>query len=503
MPPGRFKRLRKTALRLALVLAILLAVLFGRPAFLLVRAWVNDRPAPDPVEPGFADDASRLNRTPVREVWDVPADPAEAERQLAALLRRARRDGLKVSVAGARHSMGGHTIAPDVVVNVLPFDQMQFDPDTRLLRVGAGARWSRVVPYLNERGLSVAVMQSNNDFSVGGSLSVNCHGWQHDSPPIASTVESFRLMNADGEVVRCSRRENAELFSLALGGYGLFGVILEAELRVVPNTRYRAEAEVLPVGRFVPRFREKAAGGAGMAYGRLCVAPGDSFLREAILTVFRDAPCAPGEVPAPEGVGYEALRRAVYRAQIGSAAGKELRWKAERRLAAEVSGRFVSRNQLLNGSAEVYREHNADRTDVLQEYFVPGDRFEEFLERARAIVPRHPRADLLNVTVRNVSEDRDSFLRYADRDVFAFVMLFNQERTADADAAVSELTRELVEAALACGGRYYLPYRLHPTREQFARAYPRAGEFFARKRAYDPSELFWNQFYAKYGRGAD
>ena len=84
-------------------------------------------------------------------------------------------------------------------------------------------------------------MQSNNAFSVGGSLSVNCHGWQFDRPPIASTVESFRLMQADGTIVRCSRKENQELFSLALGGYGLFGIILDAELRVVPNERYRLE----------------------------------------------------------------------------------------------------------------------------------------------------------------------------------------------------------------------------------------------------------------------
>jgi FAD/FMN-containing dehydrogenase len=484
-----------------LALAVLLAVLFGRPVFLLVRAYLNDRPAPDAAEPGFTDDASRLNRTPVREVWDVPVDPAVAERELADLLRRARRDGLKVSVAGARHSMGGHTIAPEgVVVNMLTFDRVEFDDGARLLRVGAGARWSKVVPYLDHRGLSVAVMQSNNDFTVGGSLSVNCHGWQHDSPSIASTVELFRLMMADGRVVRCSRRENAELFSLALGGYGLFGVILDAELRVVPNARYSADAEVLTAGRVAAGFREKAAAGAGMAYGRLCVVPGESFLREAILTTFLSSPCPPGEVPPLEAVGYEGIRRAVFRAQMGSAAGKELRWDAERRLAARVGGRLVSRNQLLNGSAEVYREHNADRTDVLQEYFVPEDRFAEFLDRARIIIPKRPRADLLNVTVRKVLEDRDTVLRYADRSMFALVMLFNQERSADADAEVGELTRELVEAALVCGGRYYLPYRLQPTREQFLRAYPGAGEFFAKKRQYDPDELFSNQFYAKYGR---
>jgi FAD/FMN-containing dehydrogenase len=137
--------------------------------------------------------------------------------------------------------------------------------------------------------------------------------------------------------------------------------------------------------------------------------------------------------------------------------------------------------------------------DILHEYFIPTAQFAAFLERAREIIPRHD-ADLLNVTIRNVREDRDTFLRYADQDMFAFVMLFNQLRTAEGDKRMELLTSELIEAAIGCGGRYYLPYRLHATKDQFARAYPRAKEFFGRKRQVDPTGLFENQFSLKYGR---
>ena len=64
---------------------------------------------------------------------------------------------------------------------------------------------------------------------------------------------------------------------------------------------------------------------------------------------------------------------------------------------------------------------------------------------------------------------------------------------------MAAMTRELIDAALDLGGRYYLPYRLHATREQFQRAYPQADAFFALKRKYDPNEIFQNQFYLKYG----
>ena len=140
-------------------------------------------------------------------------------------------------------------------------------------------------------------MQSNDSFSIGGSLSVNCHGWQLGRPPLVSTVESFRLMTADGSVATCSRTENAELFSLAAGGYGLFGVILDVRLRVVPNERYRIARYGFDADSFENRVRGACVAkpkDAQMAFGRLCVVPGeDSFLKEALLTVFHRDPLEP------------------------------------------------------------------------------------------------------------------------------------------------------------------------------------------------------------------
>lgn len=502
-PAARAKRLRRS-LGLTLAAFVLVAAgVAGFSSFYWTRAWLGDKPVKEVLPAGYVDDASRLNRTHVAETWSIPSDPAAAEAQLRALILRARAQRLSIAIGGARHSMGGHTISPEgIVIDMLPFNHMETDVRRQILHVGAGARWSQVIPYLDARGYSVAVMQSNNDFSVGGSVSVNCHGWQHNLAPIASTVESLRLMKADGSIVRLSRRENPELFSLVLGGYGLFGVILDVDLHVVINERYQAEVETVPSDRYTDRFAEKVNGAAdiGMVYGRLCVVPGEkTFLREALLTVFRRAPCASTEIPALGPPGLRTLRRAVYRAQLGSGVGKRLRWQAEKGFGEQICKTYVSRNQLLDEGAEAYQEKNADRSDILHEYFIPTGQVPAFLERARQIIPRHD-ADLLNVTIRNVREDRDTFLRYADQDMFSFVMLFNQARTANGDKGMEALTGELIEAALACGGRYYLPYRLHATKDQFDRAYPQAPEFFERKRRVDPAGVFENQFSIKYGR---
>ena len=221
------------------------------------------------------------------------------------------------------------------------------------------------------------------------------------------------------------------------------------------------------------------------------------LLKEVVINAFFHDP--DGEIPALTQPGMDVLRRAVFRGSAESDYGKELRWSAETRLQPLLAGKIFSRNQLLNEGVEVFQNRSAGSTDILHEYFVPRRRLAGFVGAMRGIISRYD-ANLVNVTVRAVNEDTDTFLRYADQPMVAFVMLFVQNRTSAGETRMQALTRELIDAAIEHEGRYYLPYRLHATREQFYRAYPQAVEFFDRKREYDPGELFQNQFYIQYGR---
>ena len=97
-------------------MAVVALVWIARPTWHVIHVLWNDVDTREPVPEGMIDDASRLNRTRVAEVWPIPADSADAEAQLARLLARATSDGVAVSIAGARHTMGGHTIAADGIV---------------------------------------------------------------------------------------------------------------------------------------------------------------------------------------------------------------------------------------------------------------------------------------------------------------------------------------------------------------------------------------------------
>jgi FAD/FMN-containing dehydrogenase len=419
---------------------------------------------------------------------------------LRSVLQRARLQGLRVSIAGARHTMGGHTIAPQgVVIDMRPFRQLSLDEDSDILTAGAGAVWHDVLAYLDPRGRSVQIMQSNDSFTVGGSISVNCHGWQYGRPPIASTVESFRLMKADGTIVTCSRTEHPELFSLTLGGYGLFGIILDARLKVTRNVRYRVTRYVVPAAEAMLTYQDKvaSAGRAAMVYARMDVSA-DNFLREVMLYVLEEDPPADGVLAPVSPPGFVSLRRSIFRGSMESDYGKRLRWDAETRLQPALSPSHYTRNQVLDEGVEVFQNRSAETTDILHEYFLPPEQLEAFILMLQERIPQH-RANLLNVTIRSVNEDPDTFLRYADRAMLSVVMLFSQPRTDEGDARMQTLTQSLIDDALRLHGRYYLPYRLHATREQFQRAYPQARAFFAKKREYDPDELFVNQFYLRYG----
>ena len=170
---------------------------------------------------------------------------------LRAELKAAAAEGRPVALGAARHSMGGQALIRDGVAMTLDVKPgagpwIELDRSAQTYHVAPGARWRQVIAALDPSGFSPAVMQSNHDFGVAATFSVNAHGWPAPYGPFGSTVRSLRLMLASGEVVTCSPTENAELFGLVMGGYGLFGVIMDLEVAMVDNVLLRPTYELMP-----------------------------------------------------------------------------------------------------------------------------------------------------------------------------------------------------------------------------------------------------------------
>lgn len=357
-----------------------------------------------------------------------------------------------------------------------------------------------MIAALDPIGFSPVVMQSNNDFGVAATYSVNAHGWPAPFGPFGSTVRSLRLMLADGTILACSRSENADLFALAMGGYGLFGIILDLEVEMTPNLLLEPTFEVMASADFATRFMEviETDRSLRMTYGRLSLSR-DDFFEEALLVIYRPAPASRNVLPPAEASSLlTAPTRWIYRSQIGRDAAKQARWFAEKTFGPIVSG-TATRNTLLNESLTTLAGASRDRTDILHEYFVPPERFDEFVAACREVIPRFGQ-DILNVTMRYVASDEMSVLAFAPTRRIAAVMSFSQAITPEAEADMAAMTEGLIDRVVAIGGSFYLPYRLHARPDQIEKAYPRVEYFQDRKRHYDPRLLFrnfmWDAYFA-------
>lgn len=405
-------------------------------------------------------------------------------------------------IGGGRFSMGGQTASPGCLhVDMRSLNRvLMFSPVEKTIRVQTGIRWCDLQRFLDPHDLSVRIMQTYANFTVGGSLSVNVHGRYMGQGPLILSVRAIRLLTADGRLLDASPSDNPELFYGAIGGYGGLGVIVEAELSLADNVRVQRRSKTMAASAYWTHFQKDVRQNGDAIFHNADLYP-PHYHRLRSVTYWR----TDDEVTVPHRLHPV---RAVYPVQqyffwafSQSPLGK---WRRERIYEPLM---FMSRPvQWRNYEAsydvrELEPQSRKKSTYVLQEYFVPVARFDEFVPLMREIFQRH-RANVINVSVRHAQPDIGALLAWAREEVFAFVIYYKQGVDDLARGQVAVWTRELIDAAVSLDGTYYLPYQIHATPAQFHRAYPRAGEYFALKKKWDPHYRFRNALWDAYYRPA-
>ncbi|WP_037311564.1 FAD-binding oxidoreductase [Ruegeria halocynthiae] len=443
-------------------------------------------------------DASGLSSTPIHKhlVLSENADDA-----LIAAIRKELAEAASANrafnVGAARHSMGGQAIPRDGTAVTFDNGTVEIDSASQSYRVHAGARWSQVIAALDPNGWSPTVMQSNNDFGVAATFSVNAHGWPVPYGPMGATVRSLRMILPSGDLVTCSPEQNADLFNMAMGGYGLVGVILDLEVGMVSNARLVPTFETMAASAFPAAFQAAIEEPAvTMAYGRLNVERA-SFFEQALLITYRQTDDQTALPPASGSGWMSHVASRLYRTQLGNETMKSFRWWNETTLGPAIGDGEVTRNSLINEPVVTLDDRNPDRTDILHEYFVSFDAFDAFLTACRDVIPASYQ-EFLNVTLRYVAQDDQSDLSYATTPRIAAVMSFSQEMTERAEADMRRMTEALIERIAQDGGAYYLPYRPHARLDQLARIYPGAANFTANKRELDPQLILRSNLWDSY-----
>jgi len=338
-------------------------------------------------------------------------------------------------------------------------------------------------------------MQSYANFTVGGSLSVNAHGRYIGQGPLIRSIRSLQVVLADGSLLEASPTHNVDVFDGVIGGYGGLGVITEVTLDLTDNVRVERQHREMPIAEYKQYFFDHVRGSPSAIFHNADTYP-DNYTQVNAVTYW--ATTDPVTVPNR----LMATGRPYWRERF-------LIWVVSewpfgnviRRVLDPIrfSGQPVTwRNY--EGSYDVALLEPSSRTDstyVLEEYFVPVERFDDFVPLMRGILRRR-HAHVINISIRHATQDPGSLLAWARTEVFAFVIYYKQGTSDSAKKQVTAWTRELTDAALSVGGSYYLPYQIQATQEQFLRAYPRALEFFALKRRLDPANKFRNELWNRY-----
>jgi FAD/FMN-containing dehydrogenase len=449
---------------------------------------------------------SQLNRTSVRFV--VQPDSIEA---LQAIIKRARAENQAVSVAGGRHAMGGQQFCTNSVL--LDMSRMNrvlgFDAGRCLVEVEAGIQWPELVDYLvaAQRGRFVqsGIIQKQTGadrLSLGGALAANIHGRGLMLKPIINDVEAFVLVDAEGRALKCSRSENVELFRLAIGGYGLFGIIAHVTLRLQPRRKVERVVRVADLSDLTALFEERIA--EGFLYGDfqfMTDRDSEGFLQQGIFSCYR--PVA-DDAPAPlshRELSPEDWSQLLYLAHTN------------RQRAFEVySSHYLSTDGQVYWSdthqSSVYLDDYHSRLDrqlgtrergseMITEVYVPREKLVAFMEATRADFRAHD-AELIYGTIRLIEKDEESFLAWAKKSYACIVFNLHVAHNNAGIEKAKEDFRRLINRAIQHGGSYYLTYHRWATREQVLTCYPQFPEFMHLKRKYDPAETFQSDWYRHY-----
>lgn len=455
---------------------------------------------------GLNDVHSGLNETLAREVLRVTS-----LQEIRSAVARAKSEDLPIAIAGGRHAMGGQQFISDgLVIDTTGLDRvLGFDAERGTIEVEAGIQWPALITQIlarqagTDREWTIAQKQTGADrLSIGGAVSANVHGRGLAMRPFVSDVESLVLVDADGEPRLCSRAENAELFGLVCGGYGLFGCIYAVTLRLRPRQLLERVVELRDASGLIAAFDERVRG--GFLYGDFQFdidRSSDRFLQHGVFSCYR-----PAERTGPPPAGQRALSHddwqqlmylahtdktravALYSAHYLATTG-QLYWSDAHQLADYTDGYHAPLDARLGASAPA--------SEMITEIYVPRARLADFLASAATDL-RRDAVDVIYGTIRLIERDEESFLAWA-RDRWACVIFnIHTVHTPEGLDRSAKAFRHLIDLAIERGGSYYLTYHRWATPDQVRTCHPRFAEFLQLKRRHDPRERFQSDWYRHY-----
>lgn len=455
--------------------------------------------------PQVNDVHSQLNSTRVREI----VTPAAID-DLRRLVEAAAKNGEPMSFCGARHAMGAQQfLEGGTLVDVTGLNRMlSMDHERGLLTVEAGIRWPALIDgYLELQNQErpnqpprwgIAQKQTGaDDLTVGGALAANAHGRGLTMGPMVGDVEAFTMVAPSGDLIECSRGQHADLFRLAIGGYGLFGPIATVTMRLAPRRLMRRSVRIIDIDDAPAAARRRID--EGFVYGdfQFDIDRGSpDFLTKGVFSCY--GPVEGLEDQAQAELSREDWIKLLHLAHVDKRRAFAL--YAQHYVATDGQTYWSDTHQLgvyiEDYHAELDRLAKSPHkcTEMITELYVPVERVVDFL-RAAAAALAELSAEVIYGTIRLINEDAETVLAWAQGPRACVIFNLHVEHTPAGIETSAVAFRALIDLALERSGSFFLTYHRHARRDQLLGAYPRLLEFLRAKDAYDPQRIFSSEWH--------
>jgi FAD/FMN-containing dehydrogenase len=449
---------------------------------------------------------SELNETVVEGV--VAVDSLDSIR---GAVQAAAESGTAVAIAGGRHAMGGQQFcAGGLLLDTRRLDRvLNFDRGHGVIEVEAGLQWPGLIEWLRSEQQGgdpqwgIAQKQTGADrLSLGGAISANVHGRGLTLKPIVADIESLVLVVAEGDAITCSREENPDLFRLVVGGYGLFGCVHSARLRLVPRRVLERVVEIGSLDELMSLFDQRIAD--GFLYGdfQFAIDPAtNDFLRRGVFSCYRPVEGADAPPAGQRALSTDDWQNLIYLAHTDKARA----WEVYSTHYLATSGQlyysdahqFADYSDGYHGPLDARLGAADSATEMITEIYVPRERLPDFMEAVAGDFREHG-TNVVYGTIRLVERDDETFLAWAtDRWACIIFNICTTHTPAGIQSSAGAFMR-LIDRSIERGGKYYLTYHRWATKDQVETCYPQFPEFLRLKRQFDPEERFQSEWYRHY-----
>jgi FAD/FMN-containing dehydrogenase len=403
-----------------------------------------------------------------------------------------------ISIGGGKYSMGGQTAFENSLhIDMRSFNKvLKLDTTKKQVTVQTGIRWRDLQKIIDPYNLSIKIMQTYSNFTVGGAISVNCHGRYIGHGPIISSVLELKIVTASGEIIKVNRQVNKDIFNATIGGYGGIGVIAEATLQLADNVKVERSNQLLETEDYNTYFNTNIKNNEEVIFQNGDLYPPNYTQIRSVVWKKSTKPLTDSDRLNSENENYWLETKLAKLVSWGNL-GKWIREKMIDPL-YYIPEKIRWRNKEASYDVKELEPTSRDEeTYVLEEYFIPVENIKSFIPKMRAVFQKYE-VNVMNVSLRHALPDMESYLSWANKEVFAFVIYYKQKTDDKSKETVKQWTLEMTDAILSEKGTWYLPYQPHATLEQFKKGYPNSNKYFDLKNKLDPNQRFTNRLLDKY-----